>query len=70
MSMLDASIGRILPHSLDGLTVDELRHAIELLLSRPYPSTWLVTSNDEGDRFSLRLSRHSKQWLTEQLAVK
>jgi hypothetical protein len=69
MSMLDASIGRILPHALDGLTADELRHAIELLLGRPYPSTWMVTPDDVGT-YSLRLSRHSKQWLTEQLAVK
>jgi hypothetical protein len=69
MSMLDASIGRVLPHSLDGLSADELRHATELLTGRPHPSTWLVTSTKEGT-YSLRLSNHSKQWLTEQLAVK
>ena len=70
MSMLDASIGRVLPHSLDGLTAVELRHAIDLLIERPYPSTWMVTPDDAGT-YSLRLSRHSKEWLTEQLeAVK
>lgn len=68
MSMLDASIGRVLPHSLDGLSADELRQAIEFLLTRPYPSTWMVTSDDAGTSFSLRLSNHSKQWLTEQLS--
>lgn len=64
--MSGAPIGQVFRYTYDGLTTDELIHAMSILLERPEPSSFAVTSNPDGTR-TLRLSRHSYEYLLSQL---
>lgn len=66
MSMSSAPIGQVFAHAYDGVTVEQIEHAIGILLRNPTPTSFAVTSDGRGGRV-LRLSRNSHRYLLDQL---
>lgn len=65
--MSDAPIGKVFAHVYDGVTAEEIEHAIGILLRKPdEPTSFAVTSDGKGGRV-LRLSRNSHEYLLSQL---
>lgn len=67
-SMGRAPIGAVFRHVRHGLNAEEIAEAIRILLTRETPSSFAVTSGS-GGRWDLRLSNHSYEYLSEQLAT-
>lgn len=65
--MSGAPIGQVFAHVYDGVTAEEIEHAIGILLRKPdKPTSFAVTSDGKGGRV-LRLSRNSHEYLLSQL---
>lgn len=66
MGMSSVPIGQVFAHTYDGVTTEEIEHAVAILLHNPTPTSFAVTSDGKGGRV-LRLSRNSHRYLMDQL---